>query len=272
MKKIYQLLLVGLLLPAVVQAQTSAIGRRQAVCRSMEWQGLVNVKRAVPSVKVALMYARTDNFCHRVLYRDLRDAYVLPACAEALRKAQAELKRRRPDLSLCIFDATRPMSVQQTMWDAVKNTPQYYYVSNPAHGGGMHNYGMAVDISLCKASWDDSTWHDGAARCRIDTVPMGTKVDYMGAASHTDKEQELVSRRGIGEPQALAGGNACRRLHAAAYGVVALQPLYEGVGEEESEASPLTPFRMERGVISEIPPYNEMRMKYAYLVSLWTKK
>ena len=272
MKKIYQLLLVGLLLPAVVQAQTSAIGRRQAVCRSMERQGLVNVKRAVPSVKVALMYARTDNFCHRVLYRDLRDAYVLPACAEALRKAQAELKRRRPDLSLCIFDATRPMSVQQTMWDAVKNTPQYYYVSNPAHGGGMHNYGMAVDISLCKASWDDSTWHDGAARCRIDTVPMGTKVDYMGAASHIDKEQELVSRRIISR-EALANRRLLREvMRAAAYGVVALQPLYEGVGEEESEASPPAPLRMERGVISEIPPYNEMRMKYAYLVSLWTKK
>ena len=59
-------------------------------------------------------------FCNRVLYHDLRDAYVLPACAEALRKAQAELKRRRPDLSLCIFDATRPMSVQQTMWNTVK--------------------------------------------------------------------------------------------------------------------------------------------------------
>lgn len=215
MKKIYQLLLVGLLLPAVVQAQTSAIGRRQAVCRSMERQGLVNVKRAVPSIKVALMYARTDNFCHRVLYRDLRDAYVLPACVEALRKAQAELKRRRPDLSLCIFDATRPMSVQQTMWDAVKNTPQYYYVSNPAHGGGMHNYGMAVDISLCKASWDDSTWHDGAARCRIDTVPMGTKVDYMGAASHIDKEQELVSRRIISR-EALANRRLLREVMRAA--------------------------------------------------------
>ena len=34
----------------------------------------------------------------------------------------------RPDLSLCIFDATRPMSVQQTMWDAVKDTPKYFYV------------------------------------------------------------------------------------------------------------------------------------------------
>ena len=151
-------MLVAQLFVGVLQAQKPVQNRRQAAGQSMERQGLVNVKAVVPSIKVALMYARTDNFCHRMLYHDLRDAYVLPACADALRKAQAELKRRRPDLSLCIFDATRPMSVQQTMWDAVKNTPQYFYVSNPAHGGGMHNYGMAVDISICKTSWNDASW------------------------------------------------------------------------------------------------------------------
>lgn len=187
-------MLVAQLFVGVLQAQKPVQNRRQAAGQSMERQGLVNVKAIVPSIKVALMYARTDNFCHRMLYHDLRDAYVLPACADALRKAQAELKRRRPDLSLCIFDATRPMSVQQTMWDAVKNTPQYFYVSNPAHGGGMHNYGMAVDISICKASWNDASWREGAAKCHIDTIPMGVKVDHMGIESHIDKEQELVSR------------------------------------------------------------------------------
>lgn len=187
-------MLVAQLYVGVLQAQKPVQNRRQAAGQSMERQGLVNVKAVVPSIKVALMYARTDNFCHRMLYHDLRDAYVLPACADALRKAQAELKRRRPDLSLCIFDATRPMSVQQTMWDAVKNTPQYFYVSNPAHGGGMHNYGMAVDISICKASWNDASWREGAAKCHIDTIPMGVKVDHMGIESHIDKEQELASR------------------------------------------------------------------------------
>ena len=50
-----------------------------------------------------------------------------PLCAEALRKAQAELKRRRPDFEpFVFFDATRPMSVQQTMWNAVKDTPKYF--------------------------------------------------------------------------------------------------------------------------------------------------
>ncbi|WP_311155582.1 M15 family metallopeptidase [Prevotella histicola] len=193
-KRILYIMLVAQLFAGVLQAQKPVQNRRQAAGLSMERQGLVNVKAVVPSIKVALMYARTDNFCHRMLYHDLRDAYVLPACADALRKAQAELKRRRPDLSLCIFDATRPMSVQQTMWDAVKNTPQYFYVSNPAHGGGMHNYGMAVDISICKASWNDASWREGAAKCHIDTIPMGVKVDHMGVESHIDKEQELVSR------------------------------------------------------------------------------
>ena len=194
---IYKLLLPALLFASNIQAQTPSMSRRQAAGRSMEQQGLVNIKHVVPSIKVALMYARTDNFCNRVLYHDLRDAYVLPACAEALRKAQAELKRRRPDLSLCIFDATRPMSVQQT------------------HGGGMHNYGMAVDISICKASWNDATWRDGGTRCLIDTIPMGAKVDHMGLVSHIDKENELVSHRLISR-EAFANRRLLREVMSAA--------------------------------------------------------
>lgn len=128
MKRVFYLLFVAIFFAGSVHAQTTTMSRRQAAGRSMEQQGLVNIKHVVPSIKVALMYARTDNFCNRVLYHELRDAYMLPACAEALRKAQAELKRRRPDLSLCIFDATRPMSVQQTMWDAVKDTKVFLCV------------------------------------------------------------------------------------------------------------------------------------------------
>ena len=214
MKQIFLMLFAGLLCASSGQAQTT-VARRQAAARSMEQQGLVNLKQVVPSIKVALMYARADNFCNRVLYHDLRDAYVLPVCAEALRKAQAELKRRCPDLSLCIFDATRPMSVQQMMWDAVKDTPKYFYVSNPNHGGGMHNYGMAVDISICKASWDEATWRDGATRCIIDTIPMGVKVDHMGIASHIDKESELVSRHLISR-EALANRRLLREVMRAA--------------------------------------------------------
>ena len=147
--------------------------QKTSYTQRMEQQGLVDIKSIDPTIKVALMYARADNFCHKQLYKSLRTAYMLPQCAAALKKAQAELKRIRPDLSLIIFDATRPMSVQQTMWDTVKNTSHRFYVSNPVNGGGMHNYGMAVDISICKASWSEKLWCDGAIPCKIDTIPMG---------------------------------------------------------------------------------------------------
>lgn len=165
-----------------------------ATAQRMEQQGLVNIKSVDPTIKIALMYARTDNFLKKMLYKDLREAYFLPRCATSLKKAQAELKRLRPDLSLIIFDATRPMSIQQTMWNAVKNTNHYFYVSNPKNGGGMHNYGMAVDISICKASWNEKLWKDSAKACSIDTIPMGTKVDHMGFESHIDKEQQLLAK------------------------------------------------------------------------------
>ena len=152
-----------------------------ATARSMESQGMVNIKSVDPTIEVSLMYSRPDNFTGQVLYRDLREGYLHPKAAQALAKAQKRLKELRPDLSLIIFDATRPMSIQQVMWDVVKGTSKNIYVSNPANGGGMHNYGMAVDISICRVGGD--------------TIPMGAKVDYMGTLSHIDIEPQLVASK-----------------------------------------------------------------------------
>ena len=150
---------------------------------SIEQQGMVDIHSLDKTIRVSLMYSRSNNFTGEVLYTDLTKAYLHPLAAHALVKAQAKLKELRPDLSLIIFDATRPMSVQQTMWDTVKNTSHRFYVSNPANGGGMHNYGMAVDITLCTLKGD--------------TLDMGTKIDYMGMAAHIDHEDRLVSEKKI---------------------------------------------------------------------------
>lgn len=154
-----------------------------ATARKMEQAGYVNIAKADPSIQVSLMYARADNFTGRVLYTDLREAYLHPKAAQALVKAQKRLKQLRPDLSLKVYDAARPMHIQQAMWDVVKGTYKDIYVSNPAHGGGMHNYGLAVDITLCDAKGD--------------TLDMGTKIDYMGRAAHIDDEPRLVATRRI---------------------------------------------------------------------------
>lgn len=154
-----------------------------ATAQQLAKAGYVNIQDADPSIHVSLMYARADNFTGRVLYGDLREAYLHPKAATALVKAQCRLKQLRPDLSLKVYDAARPMHIQQKMWDAVKNTSKDIYVSNPAHGGGMHNYGLAVDITLCDAKGD--------------TLDMGTKIDYMGRAAHIDAEQQLVASHKI---------------------------------------------------------------------------
>ena len=173
-------IIITLLLAAVPAAPACAQGQaaKTKTELSMERQGMVDIHTRDKTIPVSLMYARADNFTGQVLYTDLTRAYLHPKAAAALAKAQRRLKQLRPDLSLKVYDAARPMSIQQRMWDKVKNTKKYFYVSNPARGGGLHNYGMAVDITLCDA--------------RGDTLDMGTKIDYMGPAAHIDREDALV--------------------------------------------------------------------------------
>lgn len=155
--------------------------QKSATAKRMEQQGLVDILSVDSTIQVSLMYSRADNFTGKVLYTDLREAYLHPKAASALAKAQQALKKLRPDLSLKVYDATRPMSVQQKMWNTVAGTKQQNYVSNPRNGGGMHNYGLAVDITLCDALSGD-------------TLDMGTKVDFLGSYAHITDEAGLVSR------------------------------------------------------------------------------
>ena len=159
----------------------SLFAQPSATAKRMAEQGLVDILSLDSTIHVSLMYSRADNFTGKVLYTDLREAYLHPKAAAALAKAQQALRKRRPELSLKVYDATRPMSVQQKMWNTVAGTKQQNYVSNPRNGGGMHNYGLAVDITLCEAATGD-------------TLDMGTKVDFLGSYAHIDNEASLVSR------------------------------------------------------------------------------
>ena len=176
MKKIF----LTLLLAGIVGSITAVYQTTSKVAKQMERQGMVNIRSVDPSIHVSLMYSRPDNFCGVILYDDLKEAYLHPLAAKALAKAQARLKEKRPDLSLKVYDAARPMSIQQKMWNRVKGTSKNFYVSNPANGGGLHNYGLAVDITLCNLNGD--------------SIPMGTLVDHMSNLSHIDMEEQLVAK------------------------------------------------------------------------------
>ncbi len=147
----------------------------------MQNEGYVNIQDLDSTIQVSLMYSRSDNFTGTVLYGDLSEAYLHPIAAKAIVKAQKRLKQLHPELSLKIYDAARPMHIQQKMWNKVKGTSKNIYVSNPANGGGLHNYGLAVDVTICNLKGD--------------SIPMGTKIDFMGKAAHIDNEQHLVETK-----------------------------------------------------------------------------
>lgn len=163
--------LIMMLCPAFSQSRTE---------HYLDSLGMVNIGKLDKTLKIDLMYTRADNFTGKVLYDDLHQAYLHPEAAKALLKAQKRLKELHPGYSLIIYDAARPMSVQQKMWNVVKGTSKNIYVSNPARGGGLHNYGLAVDVSVI----------DEKGR----PLSMGTKVDHLGKEAHIDTEASMVQQ------------------------------------------------------------------------------
>lgn len=146
----------------------------------MQLLGLVDVAALDSTIVVDLIYAGPDNFVGETMYVDgPTKAYLHPKAAEALCRASRSLRAGHPDLRLKITDASRPMSAQRRMYDAVRGTSKARYVSNPANGGGLHNYGFAVDVTLVDANGDE--------------LPMGSPVDHLGPESNIDREAWLVA-------------------------------------------------------------------------------
>ncbi len=169
------------------QQSTVAVQSLSATERRMAEMGLVDISEVEPSIAVELIYATADNFVGEVLYEDITRAFLHPEAADALARAQRRLALRRPGARLVVYDAARPMSVQARMRRKVAGTAKQVYVSNPANGGGLHNYGLAVDLSILGP--------DG------EPLGMGTPFDHLGAESHTDREEQLVAAGVIAEEE-----------------------------------------------------------------------
>jgi D-alanyl-D-alanine dipeptidase len=110
--------------------------------------GLVDIHRVDASIQVDLVNSDpSKNFFRRDFYAGLDKAYLQRGVAEKLKKAQALLKSKNNRLSLQILDAARPRSVSKAMYDAMKGTRYERFVADPRKGS-MHNYGVAVDITI----------------------------------------------------------------------------------------------------------------------------
>lgn len=178
-----------------------AYGREQSLDSRMEAAGLEDVCVRDTSLRVEMLYSGPHNFVGRTLYPpSLTRAWLHPDAAQALALASAELQKLRPDLRIKITDAARPMSVQRAMYRTVKGTSKARYVSNPANGGGMHNYGVAVDVTLVDLNGRE--------------LPMGTPVDHLGPEAHIDREEDMV-RRGTITRQEMANRQLLRSVMTA---------------------------------------------------------
>lgn len=112
---------------------------------------LIDIQELNPEILVDLKYASSDNFMKTKLYSRLNRAFLQKDVAFRLSNCQDYLSRIKPGYRLLIYDAVRPVSVQQKMWDAMDSLPPVErgkYVSNPKNRS-LHNLGAAVDLTIC---------------------------------------------------------------------------------------------------------------------------
>ena len=125
-----------------------------SVQQSLRSHGLVDILSIDSTLIVDLKYATSDNFMGFVLYDTLNAVYLQEDVAVKLAACQAFLKDTLPTHSLLVYDGVRPVDVQQQMWEALDSIPtteRGKFVSNPWYGS-VHNYGAAVDITICDES------------------------------------------------------------------------------------------------------------------------
>jgi zinc D-Ala-D-Ala dipeptidase len=103
---------------------------------------MIDLQKAIPGITLDLRYASANNFMQEKLYPPLTTTYLRKSAILALQKVQAELKIK--NLGLKIWDAYRPYSVTEKMWEPVKDDR---YAADPKFGSG-HNRGIAVDVTI----------------------------------------------------------------------------------------------------------------------------
>lgn len=107
-------------------------------------KAMVDIKKVSPEMVFDLRYAGSNNFMHQPLYPSIKTTYLRKAAADSLKAVQFELNKMA--LGLKIFDAYRPYSVTEKLWEPVQDDR---YAADPRKGSG-HNRGIAVDLTVIR--------------------------------------------------------------------------------------------------------------------------
>ncbi|MBA3901759.1 MAG: M15 family metallopeptidase [Bacteroidetes bacterium] len=151
-------------------------------------KGLIDIHSLDSTIIVDLKYSGTDNFMQADVYGNWQKGFLQPDVAEKLVIAQHLLKSKFPEYSLIVFDAVRPVSVQQKMWDMLDMpiNEKTKYVSNPKNGS-LHNFGAAIDVSIVNEFKEE--------------LDMGTPFDFFGELAYPVKEKEMLEKGKLSQEQ-----------------------------------------------------------------------
>lgn len=155
--------------------------------QSLFSEGFVDVRSCDTTYVIDMKYATTDNFTKQILYDSLHIPFLHPAASKKLCIAHQYLKQKNPNYRFIIFDVARPLQIQKKMYDVVKNTPYHAYVANPVNTG-LHNYGMAVDLSIIDITTNEQ-------------LDMGTAFDFFGSKAGIRDEEERVENGTLTQQQ-----------------------------------------------------------------------
>ena len=166
-----------------------AVALLAAGCRSTQptgrhiHHGLVPLERVRPAALPEARYATRYNFTGAQLY-PTPQLWLHRNTARALARVQKDLAKHK--LGLKVYDAYRPLSVQQRMWDLIRDER---YVSNPAKNRGRHTRGTAVDVTLV-----DSKGKQLDMPTDFDDFTDKAHADYAGATEAQKRNRTLLAR------------------------------------------------------------------------------
>jgi zinc D-Ala-D-Ala dipeptidase len=124
----------------------SDIAQLQKTVAKVPAKAMVDLKQTNTTLLFDLRYAGKNNFMHQKLYPPIKTTYMRKVAADSLAAVQRELNKQ--GLGLKIFDAYRPYSVTEKLWEPVKDDR---YAADPKKGSG-HNRGIAVDLTIIRLS------------------------------------------------------------------------------------------------------------------------
>ena len=112
--------------------------------------------------------------------------------------AKVYLSALDTSMHLLVYDAARPVDVQQLMWNALDTVPASQrgkYVSNPANLS-LHNLGCAVDITICNSEGIAIDMGAGFDDFRDIAFPS-KEAQYLksGALTNEQHENRLLLRK-----------------------------------------------------------------------------